>query len=76
MAGVGGPHIGLQVIGGSTASAGQFPWQAQVRMDNSYFCGGSIISSQWILSAGHCASGYAAGRDETFLTNRAKSCNG
>ncbi|XP_034232186.1 brachyurin-like [Thrips palmi] len=50
---------GLRVIGGSQAVAGQFPWQAQVNMDNSYFCGGSIISSQFILSAGHCASGFS-----------------
>ncbi|XP_052132884.1 brachyurin-like isoform X2 [Frankliniella occidentalis] len=54
-----GARHSVRIIGGQAAAPGQFPWQAQVRMDNSYFCGGSILSAQWILSAGHCASGFS-----------------
>ncbi|XP_071450336.1 brachyurin-like [Hetaerina americana] len=47
-----------RIIGGSFAQAGQFPYQAAIFIDNQEFCGGSIISSNWILTAGHC--GYQA----------------
>jgi secreted trypsin-like serine protease len=45
-----------RVIGGITAYRGQFPWQVALRVENySYFCGGSLISSKWVLTAAHCA---------------------
>jgi secreted trypsin-like serine protease len=47
-----GEHQG---VGSITAYRGQFPWQVAVRVENySYFCGGSVISSQWVLTAAHC----------------------
>ncbi|XP_069700742.1 brachyurin-like [Periplaneta americana] len=45
----------LRITSGYTASRGQFPWQVALFVDNSFFCGGSVISEQWILTAGHCA---------------------
>ncbi|KAJ3649457.1 hypothetical protein Zmor_021198 [Zophobas morio] len=46
-----------RIINGNPASEGQFPWQAALFMANewfTWFCGGSIISEEWILTAGHC----------------------
>ncbi|KAF4525149.1 hypothetical protein B566_EDAN014766, partial [Ephemera danica] len=53
---VNNPHI----IGGTLATDGQFPYQAAVLMDNSYFCGGSVVAADQILTAGHCVSGFAS----------------
>lgn len=39
------------------AFAGQFPWVAAIYMtasDGVYFCGGSLITYQHILTAGQC----------------------
>jgi len=44
-----------RITGGSTASRAQFPWQVAIIIDNSYFCGGSLIGSHWVLTAAHCA---------------------
>jgi secreted trypsin-like serine protease len=44
-----------RITNGLTASRGQFPWQVALIINGASFCGGSIISSQWVLTAGHCA---------------------
>jgi len=44
-----------RITGGSPADRGQFPWQVALIIDNTYFCGASLISSTWVLTAAHCA---------------------
>jgi secreted trypsin-like serine protease len=44
-----------RITGGSFAARGQFPWQVALIIDVSFFCGGSLISSLWVLTAAHCA---------------------
>jgi len=43
-----------RITGGSPAERGQFPWQVALIIDNTWFCGASLISSQWVLTAAHC----------------------
>lgn len=50
------PHI----TNGYTAKRGQFPWQVSIIIDGSYFCGGSLISDDWVLTAAHCANGFTS----------------
>ena len=45
------------IVGGSPAADGAWPWQVRLldSMDpQSGFCGGSLISDQWVLTAAHC----------------------
>lgn len=45
-----------RIVGGSSAVKMQFPYQVSLRfkITDKHFCGGSIINSQYVLSAGHC----------------------
>jgi secreted trypsin-like serine protease len=45
------------IVGGTPAPDGKYPWQVRLysnKDDQIGFCGGSIISDRWILTAAHC----------------------
>uniref|UniRef100_A0A4W3ITQ4 Peptidase S1 domain-containing protein n=1 Tax=Callorhinchus milii TaxID=7868 RepID=A0A4W3ITQ4_CALMI len=42
-----------RIIGGSTVSMGEFPWQVSLHVREDHVCGGSIITSKWILTVAH-----------------------
>ena len=46
-----------RIVGGEEASPHQYPWMAALFIDDKWFCGGSLISDQWVMTAGHCADG-------------------
>ncbi|XP_065133809.2 trypsin-like isoform X1 [Paramisgurnus dabryanus] len=48
--------LNTKIVGGEDASAGSWPWQVSLQSSTygGHFCGGSLISHSWILSAAHC----------------------
>jgi len=48
-----------KIVGGIDAREFEFPWQTSMRRasTDSHFCGGSIINSEWVITAAHCMSG-------------------
>ncbi|GAB0093216.1 Peptidase S1 domain-containing protein [Sergentomyia squamirostris] len=45
----------LKIIGGRTARRGQWPWQVAIfNRFKEAFCGGTLISPLWIITAAHC----------------------
>ncbi|XP_029700082.1 coagulation factor VII isoform X4 [Takifugu rubripes] len=44
-----------RIVGGVLEKRGGSPWQVLLRRaDGSGFCGGTLISDQWVVSAAHC----------------------
>ncbi|CAO1432879.1 unnamed protein product [Diamesa tonsa] len=65
---------GSRITGGQAATLGQFPYQALLLLKdgagNSYVCGGSIISHNWILTAAHCVDGIVSADVYVGIVNR------
>ncbi|EFX82344.1 hypothetical protein DAPPUDRAFT_49170 [Daphnia pulex] len=66
-----------RIVGGTATYPNEFPWQAFLRVEMSTgsigFCGGSLISNRWILTAAHCLSVkvyLGAHNITTYETNR------
>jgi secreted trypsin-like serine protease len=51
---------GARIIGGQVSYAGEFPYAAAIykaTANGNYFCTGSLLTSEWIITAGQCVDG-------------------
>jgi len=44
-----------RIVGGTETEVNEYPWMAAISdSQESQFCGGTLIASQWVLTAAHC----------------------
>ncbi|XP_023932759.1 chymotrypsin-like protease CTRL-1 [Lingula anatina] len=49
--------VSVKIIGGIEALPNSWPWMAAITDSSDYqYCGGSLISDQWVLTAAHCVA--------------------
>jgi len=59
-----------KIVGGEETLVSEFPWQVglvSAGYGTSVWCGATLISDQWIMTAAHCTDGSSAGDIEVLL---------
>merc|ERR1719429_954364 len=54
---VNGGNTKSGIVGGNEATPHSHPHQVALFIDDMYFCGGSLISNEYVLTASHCMDG-------------------
>ncbi|KAJ2760033.1 hypothetical protein H4S06_001933, partial [Coemansia sp. BCRC 34490] len=61
MKGVASENSDERVIGGTVAPEGMFPFIVHLFKNDQPYCGGTLIDSEWVLTAAHCVAGSGGG---------------
>lgn len=56
----GTPNVIKRIVGGEETQEIRFPWMTLLKYNNRFYCGGSLISDQHVLTAGHCLRGFSS----------------
>uniref|UniRef100_A0A4X2KQW9 Peptidase S1 domain-containing protein n=1 Tax=Vombatus ursinus TaxID=29139 RepID=A0A4X2KQW9_VOMUR len=51
-------HPFRKVIRGQAAPPTKWPWQVSLQVYHKHMCGGSLIDTEWVLTAAHCILDY------------------
>ena len=46
-----------RIVNGDKTRAGVYPWTVGIQFGDKLYCGGSIISNRFIVTAAHCVKG-------------------
>ncbi|KAL1272662.1 hypothetical protein QQF64_028524 [Cirrhinus molitorella] len=64
--------LNTRIVGGVNAFDGSWPWQVSLHSSDfgGHFCGGSLINSEWVLTAAHCLPSVTASSLLVYLGKR------
>uniref|UniRef100_A0AAR2J0T0 Peptidase S1 domain-containing protein n=1 Tax=Pygocentrus nattereri TaxID=42514 RepID=A0AAR2J0T0_PYGNA len=67
--------LNTKIVGGQDASPGSWPWQVSLQTNDFHFCGGSLINSNWVLTAAHCFARLTVYLGDQSLSNQTSNPN-
>lgn len=66
-----------EIVGGTATQISSVPWQVSLQSaDGQHFCGGSIVTPTWIVTAAHCMEGGAPARIVAGVSRLSQSATG
>ncbi|KAL6476713.1 hypothetical protein MHYP_G00152120 [Metynnis hypsauchen] len=68
--------LNTKIVGGQDASPGSWPWQVSLQINDFHYCGGSLINSNWVLTAAHCFGSITASQVTVYLGDQSLSNQG
>ncbi|XP_072116359.1 transmembrane protease serine 7 [Mobula birostris] len=69
-------QYGNRIVGGSSAQDGEWPWQVSLHFSGSPYCGASVITKEWLLSAAHCFQGEKMSDPRPWMAHLGMSTQG
>ncbi|XP_078052115.1 transmembrane protease serine 9-like [Augochlora pura] len=51
------PHLDPRIVNGEDAKLGEIPYQVSLQKSSGHFCGGSVLNTNYIITAAHCVEG-------------------
>lgn len=60
-----------RIVGGYETQVNQYPWMAMMMFRGHFYCGGSLISDRYVVSAAHCLKSFP----RNFITVRLMAHN-
>lgn len=65
-----------EIVGGTVTQISSVPWQVSLQAQGQHFCGGSIVTPTWIVTAAHCMEGGAPDRIVAGVSRLSQSAQG
>ena len=54
------PAVVSRIYGGESAVNNSWGWAVSILINQTYYCGGVLISASWVLTTANCVQGYRA----------------
>lgn len=51
--------VDIQIVGGTEALSGEFPYIVSLSQGGSHFCGGALLNAYTVVTAAHCSVGQS-----------------